>query len=149
MYFKGTWMFQTFRHVINNDSLFFAILHGLQDKFKYSSTNTDEVLAFINKMAGKDYTPFFNQYLRAANPPVFEYKLKQEGTAIILTYCWDSVVKGFEMPLKIRSGFKDSTYITIYPGTEWKKIKLKDLNISDFSIDLDEFYVLAKREYDE
>ena len=148
MYFKGTWMLQTFRHVINNDSLFFAILQGLQKKFKYSSTNTHEVLAYINKIAGKDYTPFFNQYLYAANPPIFEYKLKQQGKATILAYRWDSVVKNFEMPLKVISIVKDSikTYITITPGTEWKTLKLENLNPSDFSIDLDEFYVIPKKE---
>lgn len=146
MYFKGTWMLQTFRHVINNDSLFFAILHGLQQKFKYSSTNTNEVIACINEIAGKDYTPFFNQYLHTANPPIFDYKLKKKGKATILTYRWDSVVKDFNMPLKITSAVKDSikTYITIIPGTQWKTIRLDNLNPSDFSVDLDEFYVISK-----
>jgi len=146
MYFKGTWMFQTFRHVINNDSLFFAILHGLQAKFKYSSTNTKEVIAYINKLAGKDYTPFFNQYLRRANPPIFEYKLKAQGGATVLTYRWDSVVKGFNMPIKVMSDVRDSTYTTITPGTVWKTMIIDKSNPADFSIDLDEFYVIPEKE---
>jgi aminopeptidase N len=148
MYFKGTWMLQTFRHVINNDSLFFSILQGIQMKFYHANTNTDEVISYINKIAGKDYTPFFNQYLHYASPPVFEYKLKQKGEITIVTYRWDSVAKGFEMPLKVTSKVKDSvkTYITITPGTGWKTIRLDNLNASDFSVDIDEFYSIPKRE---
>lgn len=148
MYFKGTWMLQTFRHVINNDSLFFAVLKGIQKKFYHSSTNTNDVIAFINKIASKNYTPFFNQYLHHASPPVFEYKLKQEGSAILLTYRWDSVVKGFEMPLKVTSVVKEGnkSYITITPKKEWQSIKLGNLNPSDFAVDTDEFYVIPKRD---
>lgn len=148
MYFKGTWMLHTFRHVINNDTLFFNILKGLQEKFKYASTNSDEVISCINKLARKDYTPFFNQYLRTPSPPVFQYLLKKKGKSTILTYRWMGVVKDFAMPLKVTSKVKDSvkTFITIYPGTEWKKIKIKHLNPAQFSIDLEEFYVIPKKE---
>ena len=148
MYFKGTWMLQTFRHVINNDSLFFAILRGLQKKFEYTSTNSKDVIACISKIAGKEYTPFFNQYLYNAKPPVFEYKLKQEGNGVLLSYRWDSVVKNFQMPLKVTSKVADSvkTYITITPGTEWQSLQLNNLKPSDFSIDLDEYYIIPKKE---
>jgi aminopeptidase N len=141
-------MLQTFRHVVNNDSLFFAILKGIQKKFYHSSTNTDEVLAYINKVAGKNYTPFFHQYLYETSPPVFEYKLKQKGKTTIVTYRWDSVAKDFEMPLKVTSKVQDSikTYITITPGTEWKTMRLDNFNASDFLVDTDEFYVIPKRE---
>jgi aminopeptidase N len=149
MYFKGTWMIQTFRHVINNDSLFFAILRGLQDKFKYSSTNTNEVLACINKMTGKDYSPFFNQYLYRPNPPIFEYKLQAEVDTTVLIYRWDSVVKGFEMPLWIYYSGPDDTVIPprrITPTAEWQTIRLDGYSPEWFSIDLDEFYVIPKKE---
>jgi len=149
MYFKGTWMLQTFRHVVNNDPLFFSILQGIQKKFYHSNTNTDEVLSYINQLTGKNYTPFFNQYLRHTNPPIFEYKLKQDGNATILTYRWDSVIKGFEMPIKVVDVVKDNWakgYRTIVPGKKWKTLKLENLNPSDFAVDTDEFYVIPKRE---
>jgi aminopeptidase N len=148
MYYKGTWMLQTFRHVINNDSLFFAVLKGLQTEFKYSSTNTDEVINFINKTTGKNYTPFFNQYLQRVSPPIFDYKLEQQGNGILLTYRWDSVAEDFTMPIKITSEIKDSvkSFITITPTLKWQTIKLNKLNPSQFSIDLDEFYVIPKKE---
>jgi len=148
MYFKGTWMLQTFRHVVNNDSIFFAILHGLQTRFKYSSTNTDEVIRYINQITGKDYSPFFNQYLQRAGIPILKYKLKQRGNATILTYRWDSIVTRFTMPVKVTSKVQDSanTYIFITPSRSWKTIKLNNLSPSQFSVDLDEFYIKPEKE---
>ena len=147
-YFKGTWVLHTFRHVVNNDSLFFAILKGLQSHFEYSSTNTNEVITQINKIAGKDYTPFFNEYLYKASPPIFYYKLKKQDNSTMLYYRWKGASKDFNMPVKVTSAVKDSvkTYISITPGSEWKSITLENLNPSDFSVDLDEFYVIPKKE---
>jgi len=150
MYFKGAWMLQTFRHVLNDDSLFFAILKGLQAHFKYASTNTKEVISYINKIAGKDYTPFSNEYLHQAKPPIFEYKVKfipYEGAEI--TYRWDSVVKGFEMPVKLfYSGPQDSIVppVRITPTTKWQTTKLSGWFSHDVSVDLDEFYVIPKKD---
>lgn len=148
MYFKGTWMLQTFRHVVNNDSMFFSVLKGIQNKFKYVNTNTEEVIDYINKATGKNYAPFFNQYLNKTSPPIFEYTLQQKGKKTVLTYRWDSVAENFEMPLKVTSKVEDSvkTYITITPGREWKTLKLDDFNTSDFSVDMDEFYVIPKKD---
>ncbi len=148
MYYKGAWMLQTFRHVINDDSLFFAILQGLQKQFRYSSTNTDEVIAYIDRFTGKNYMPFFNQYLKHVSPPIFNYKLKQEGDATALSYRWDSVGKDFEMPVKVVSKVKDSikTYLSITPGRKWKTLELDNLNPAHFSVDSAEFYVIPKRE---
>lgn len=149
-YFKGTWMLQTFRHVLNNDSLFFSIFRGLQEKFKYSSTNTEEVIAYINKITGKDYTPFFNEYLHHSSPPIFEYKVKSiPGIGIMLTYRWDSVVKGFEIPVTIHYIGNHDTLVppvTITPTTKWQTIKLNGWFSADVNVDLDDIYLIPKKD---
>lgn len=149
MYFKGTWMLQTFRHVVNNDSLFFSILQGIQKKFYHSNTNTDKLIAYINKLTGKNYTPFFNQYLRHSSPPVFEYKLKDDINGTLLTYRWDSVVKGFKMPILVHYSGPDDTILPPYritPTTNWQTIRLDGYSPKWFSVDTDEFYVIPKKE---
>lgn len=149
MYFKGTWMLQTFRHVINNDSLFFSILQGIQKKFYHSNTNTDKLIAYINKLTGKNYTTFFNQYLRHSSPPVFEYKLKDDINGTLLTYRWDSVVKGFKMPILVHYSGPDDTILPPYritPTTNWQTIRLDGYSPKWFSVDTDEFYVIPKKE---
>lgn len=160
MYYKGSWMLHTFRHVLNNDSLFFGILRGLQQHFKYQTTNSDAVVAYINKLAGKDYTPFFNQYLKYPAPPIFDYTVKKSHKATILTYRWVTDAKNFTMPVKVTSSYyvkkhitpfaADSdivkTYTTVTPTQDWQTIKLDNLNPENFSVDNDEFYVKPKDE---
>jgi aminopeptidase N len=160
MYYKGSWILHTFRHVLNDDSLFFSILKGIQQHFKYQTVTSNEVIDYINKLAGKNYTPFFNQYLNYPTPPVFDYKVKKKGSATLLTYRWVTDVQDFTMPVKVTSSYSvkkhltpfpaDSdivkTYITITPTQEWQTIKLDNLNPGNFSVDTDEFYVKPKDE---
>jgi aminopeptidase N len=143
MYYKGTWMLHTFRHVVDNDSLFFGILKGLQNHFSYQSTCTDSVVAYINKASGKNYTPFFTEYLKYAAPPEFAYEINEEKNGIQLKYKWVAGVKDFNMPVKITSAIKDGikTYITVTPTSAWQTISLPNIKASDFSVDTDEFYV--------
>jgi len=148
MYYKGAWVLQTFRHVLNNDSLFFSILKGLQEKFKYSSTNTADVVKYISKMAGKDYAPFFTQYLYYASPPVFDYKVYAKNGVTMLTYRWQADVKGFTMPIKVTSSVRDgvNAYTSIYPTLEWQTITLGNVSPAQFSTDKDDFYTFLKDE---
>ena len=160
MYYKGTWMLHTFRHVLNNDSLFFSILQSIQQQFKYKTTNSSEVIAYINKLAGKDYTPFFDQYLKYPAIPVFDYTVKKKGNATVLTYKWVTDVKNFIMPVKVTSTYfikkhvtpfpADSdivkTYMTITPTQNWQTITINNLKPENFSVATDEFYVKPKDE---
>jgi len=150
----------TFRHVLNNDSLFFSILQSIQQQFKYKTTNSSEVIAYINKLAGKDYTPFFDQYLKYPAIPVFDYTVKKKGNATVLTYKWVTDVKNFIMPVKVTSTYfikkhvtpfpADSdivkTYMTITPTQNWQTITINNLKPENFSVDTDEFYVKPKDE---
>ncbi|HTA84109.1 MAG TPA: M1 family metallopeptidase [Bacteroidia bacterium] len=152
MYYKGTWMLHTFRHVLNNDSLFFAILIGLQKRFYHSSTNTAEVLAYIDTLAGKDYKPFFDQYLNYASLPVFNYKFTTDKNGKrVLNYRWIAQAKDFSMPIKVKyqSAIVDSntiTNLTLTPTAKWQTIKLPNITDPMFYVDTDEFYVEVKRE---
>ncbi|HEY4968250.1 MAG TPA: M1 family metallopeptidase, partial [Puia sp.] len=69
MYTKGTRMIATLRCVMNNDSLFFNMLRGLQKHFAYQSVNTNDVIQFINGITGSDYSYLFDQYLKYPNIP--------------------------------------------------------------------------------
>jgi hypothetical protein len=65
----------------------------------------------------------FDQYLRTTLVPKFEYKIKK-GT---LSYRWTNVVKGFAMPMRIKSG---DEVLTLYPEEKWKKIKISSDKIN-------------------
>lgn len=116
MYFKGNNILHTLRHVINDDSKWRSILRGLNASYFHQTVSSTEVEQYIANAAGLDLSSFFDQYLRQANIPVFEYRLA-EG---FIHYRWQSVVPDFTMPIR---AIVDGTDCTIAPTTEWEKMK--------------------------
>lgn len=138
MYFKGALVLHTLRNVINDDKLWFDLVYGIAQEFKIKTTNTNEIIKFINQKIGKDYTYFFDQYLRHASIPTFAYNLQQKGKKLVLNYKWEADVPGFNMPLKV--GFPNKDYQVIHPTTEWQSITLKGKE-KDFKIAKELFYI--------
>jgi len=58
---------------------------------------TKQIEDYLSEKSGLDLSKVFDQYLRTANIPVFEYKVTEN----VLKYRYTNVVEGFEMPLKI------------------------------------------------
>lgn len=117
MYYKGANMIHTLRQWINDDELFRNILRGLNFNFKHSTVTTQQVESYIEQKSKLNLKPFFDQYLRTTMIPVFEYELN--GNEI--TYRWNSVVDGFEMPVKL-----SNTEIWLHPTSKWKTEKLPE-----------------------
>ena len=55
MYDKGQLVLNTLRDVINNDTLWFSILKGLQEKFAYQCINADDIINYINQRTGTGF----------------------------------------------------------------------------------------------
>lgn len=118
MYPKGALMLHTLRNVIDNDKLWFEILKGLNKDFRHQTVDTRQIVDYINKKTGKDFTYFFDLYLRKTETPRLVYKITPASSGKMnLEYKWEN--KGFVMPLKIM--LADKTYKTIYPADQWKK----------------------------
>ena len=142
MYDKGQLILNTLRNVIDNDSLWFAILKGLQETFKYQCIDGKEVFEFINKKTGRNYDYFFKQYFQKTELPqlsVFLTSLDGQTTAV---YQWNSEIKDFHMPIKVTTA-RDH-YAFIYPTTEPQNILLGSLAPEDFKIAGSLFYVDLK-----
>ncbi len=116
MYSKGMLLLNTLRHVINNDKLWWEIIKGLVDEFSYKSTSSAAIENFIMDKTAIDLRYFFDQYLRHAAIPVFEYRLKKKNK--ILEYRWVADVPGFRMP--IQATLLNNRLDWIYPTTEWQ-----------------------------
>ena len=71
-YFKGALMLNTLRSVVNDDTKWFALLHGFYQHFKYQNIMTEDVVAYFNQHTGMNLTPIFDQYLRHAAIPRLE-----------------------------------------------------------------------------
>lgn len=138
MYFKGANMLHTLRNVMNDDTRWFAILNGLAQQFERKTTNTQEIIAYINGQAGQDYTYLFDQYLRYPSIPVFEYRLTRQKNKLTLAYRWVADVKDFRMPLQVDFGSgKDEV---INPTTQWQTIVRKG-DAGKFKVAEEKFYV--------
>ena len=144
MYTKGALMLHTLRNIINNDSLWFDMLRGLQEHFKYQAVSTDDIVGYINGVLQKDYTYFFDQYLRHAAIPELLVHFEKEGSSTKLQYKWKTDVKGFSMPVKVTVARNNFAFI--YPTDDWQSMILPGMKPKDFKADTDRFYVTVKEE---
>jgi aminopeptidase N len=139
MYPKGCLMLNTLRNCIGNDSLWFALLRGLQHRFRYQSVTTGDIVGYINETTKKDYTPFFDQYLRHTAIPRLELMTNQRGDTLVLSYRWKTDVDHFEMPVELYSAKGMRTRLT--PTGEWQTISLPRWTAADLKVDTDDYYV--------
>jgi len=137
MYYKGSNMLHTIRQVINDDSLFRQILRGLNKTFYHQTVTSKQVEEYFSKIAKKDLSKIFDQYLRTKNVPVLEWKI----TGDRISYHWANCVKGFNMPVRMA----DSGSTWLYPGTEWKSVTgTKDFLDNQMKADRN-FYITVKK----
>src|SRR5262249_51923835 len=71
-YFKGALFLNTLRSAIDDDKLWWALLRGYYQEFKYKTILTEELVRYFNQHSGKDLTPIFDEYLRHSELPALE-----------------------------------------------------------------------------
>lgn len=96
MYYKGGNMLHTIRHVIDNDIKWRRILRGINATFWHQTVTTEQIEEYISQQAGMDLSKVFDQYLRTTQIPRLVYQIDDQK----LTYRFENVVEGFELPIK-------------------------------------------------
>lgn len=76
IYNKGAWVLHSLRYAIENDSLFFDILHSFYMENKYSQVSSEKLEELVSRKTGKDFHWFFEQYLYNRFVPELEYCVK-------------------------------------------------------------------------
>lgn len=137
MYYKGSNLIHTIRHVMNNDPKFKEILRGLNKEFYHKTVNTADIENYISQKSGKDLSKIFDQYLRTTKIPVLEYKIKDNT----LSYRWNNCVKDFEMPIMVTVDKKDQW---IVPKEEWQTLSSKISGDATFEANKN-FYIDVKK----
>ena len=108
IYYKGAWILHTLRNLIGDKAFFEATrleVYGRPDpkpgNFQPRFGSTNEFIANVNKVTGKDYSWFFNVYLRRAALP----KLVERRDGDILTLTWQAPAGlPFPMPIEVEIG---------------------------------------------
>jgi aminopeptidase N len=144
MYTKGTRMLQMLRTIIGNDSLWFDILRGIQKDFRYQSVTTKTIMDYFSERTKKDYTYFFDQYLRYTTIPELQLAFKKQGSALLVTYRWKADVEGFRMPVRVTLAKNQFSFI--YPVTSPQTMLLPTMQAKDFKVDTGTFYIGVKKE---
>ncbi len=144
-YFKGSWILHTLRHVIGDDDTWFQLLRDLYHQFKMKTTNTAEIVEFINGYCGKDYSKYFEQYLFHPKIPVLEYKAKSKGKHVVLEARWISNVEGFSMPVELRSGNPEHRFEFT---DQWSKVTIKNIDYNDLAFDKSKFLIKVKEVFE-
>ena len=139
MYYKGSLMLNTLRHIIADDTKWWKIIFDYSETFKKKIITTATVIDYFNKASGLNLTPVFNQYLNTNQVPHFVYKVNGD----YLYYSWENVNDDFNMPIDIEF---DNKKIRLYPTLKEQKIKLKKLNKRSFQIYDNQFFVKIKED---
>ncbi|CAM3940454.1 M1 family metallopeptidase [Flavobacterium cucumis] len=134
MYYKGSLLLNTLRHVIADDEKWWKLLYDYTETYKKKIITTETVITYFNEASGMDLTPIFNQYLYTNKIPVLNY----EVTGDYLNYSWSNVNEDFNMPIDIDFEGKK---MRLYPTLENQKIKLKKLRKRSFQIYDNQFFI--------
>jgi aminopeptidase N len=101
IYYKGSWVLQTLRFAIKNDSLWFDLIKGFYNTYKYKNIDSKDFFQFVNDYTKKDYSPFFTQYFYKAELPKLHVSISVDGTKTLILYKFESVAEEFELPVEI------------------------------------------------
>ena len=139
MYFKGTLMLNTLRHVINDDEKWWAMLLKYANTYRKQIIDTETVITFFNKESGMDLRPVFYQYLKYTSIPKLELKMHKG----MLGYRWATDEKDFAMPVDI---IINEQVKRIYPTTVWKEDALAEIkSLNDVEAITNKFYIRVEK----
>lgn len=139
MYDKGQLALNTLRSIIDNDGVWFSMLRGIQEKFRYRSISYDSIVDFVNRTTGTDYSTFFRQYLKFPKLPKLEAIVSKKGGRSTARVRWVADVPGFQMPVRITTSRNHFEFIR--PASQWQTIDLHGMSPEDFRVDEASFYV--------
>jgi aminopeptidase N len=144
MYYKGALMLHTLRWLVNNDELWWDCLQSIQRDFRYKTTDTQEIISYMNQKLGNDYTWLFDQYLKQTNPPVLDVRFKKKGNNTLIACKWDMAVPEFQLPVTL---LDDAGKVYQVPCTSGKlQETLIPVPVTSLRIDQNHAYFIQKHE---
>ncbi|RYY10869.1 MAG: M1 family peptidase, partial [Cytophagaceae bacterium] len=129
MYDKGSNLLNMLRVSINDDAKWRNILRGLGQTFYHQTVTGQQVIDYLNKEAGRDYSRVFAQYLQHATLPVLEMRVEKGQ----LLGRWVASVPGFDLPVRLRT--KGGEYRFVQPTTKWAPLDLPGATRDNVEVD--------------
>ncbi len=135
MYDKGQLVLNTLRSSLDNDTLWFSILRGIQRTYRYKTISYDTIVNYISMRSGKDFRPFFDQYFRHASLPRVDAYVVKQGDSVKIRFRWTADDSAFAMPLKLVIG--NGRTFSLSPTSSWQSAALPN-NTDPWSVDVDD-----------
>lgn len=118
-YVKGWAVLHMIKTMLSNDIQFVQLLRKLNREFYHQVVTSREVETFFIRETKLQLKPFFDQYLRSSQVPIFQYAIKDNQLKFRFVNC----NSGFTMPLKTNITGKK----WIYPTVIWKTVPVNGL----------------------
>jgi aminopeptidase N len=140
-YKKGALFLNTLRSVIDDDAVWFALLHDYYQHFKYRTIDTNDMLAYFDAYTHRDLRPLFDLYLRHAAIPTLE--LKFDPAARTVSFRWRAEVDGFAMPVRVG---RENAWQLIHPTTgAWQTLS-SPLGREEFQVATNLYYINVSKQ---
>ena len=137
-YDKGSLMINTLRSLVDDDAAWFRDLRDFFQHFEYQQITTQDVVAWWSDRTGVDLRSFFDEYLRHAAAPVFEWRFDSAAHAV--EYRYKAEEAAFAIPLRVGD---PQHWSQVKPNTSgWQKLPWAG-TAAEFKVDVDHFYVLV------
>ena len=138
IYYKGTLMLNTLRHIIDNDDKWFDLLKSFYNHYAIGFATTQDFVMFAQKYTSVDLSKFFDQYLTCTQIPTLEYQIETKRRETTLKYKWVNVLPDFAMPFDIKIKGKKER---IFPTTNYQTLSVRKANETDFEFLKDHFFI--------
>lgn len=100
IYSKGACVLNTLRHHLDDDEVWWELLHQFQARYRYRNATTEDLFALLDEITGKHWYWFAEQYVYAEGSP--SLKIDVEVQASVLKLRVDNERGNFDCPVDIR-----------------------------------------------
>lgn len=135
MYDKGSNLLNMVRTALNDDARWRQMLRGLNQTFYHQTVTGQQVIDYLSREAGRDFSPVFAQYLQYSSLPVLEMRLEKGQ----LLGRWVANVPAFDLPVRVR--LKGGEYKFVTPTTKFKPVDLPGATRDNVEVDTFNYYI--------
>jgi len=143
-YCKGASVFKMLRYELQNDDLFWQILHDYLDAYKNSFATTQDFQNIVEEMSNRDFSWFFDQWVYGEGYPTYSGQWYQVGDTLTMKVnqraSYPSSIHYFQMLMPYKLIYKEGgdTIILLNQEINYQTFKIfTPHNIDDIIIDPD------------
>lgn len=132
-YSKGALIIHMIRHELNNDSVFFQVMHDFQEMYTDTSATGMDFRAVLEDVSGEDFEQFFDQWYFGEGYPIYDIFWSQDADSLYITSTQSTsttVTTLFQMTLPFYVEFQD--------GSDTTYRVFQESNLDHFSIPIDQ-----------